>query len=112
MPSEVLCNILFCLLPLNASVYVDYHHHLLDYVHNLVLSSTNFIIIGDFSFPDVLWVQLSAPSHISSKFGEILFDHTVHQLITDTTHIKENIVDHAGVVNATFSWGDEKAVNN
>ena len=83
----------FCIVysPPNASE--DYHQHLLEYLHELALSSTRLIIIGDFNLPDISWERLSAPSSISSQFCNLLFDLNLHQLITDATHIKGNTLD-------------------
>ena len=52
----------------------------------------NYIIVGDFNFPDIRWATGSAGSK-GKKFYEIITDRLMEQHVEEETHSKGNILD-------------------
>ena len=70
--------------------------HFISVVHaidDLALSFERLIIVGDFNLRDVNWQCLSASTHLSNVFCDLIFQHNLSQLIQMPTHIKGNTLD-------------------
>jgi hypothetical protein len=53
----------------------------------------NLIVLGDFNCPDVDWLTMSASSACSSTLCDLLFKHTLAQLVSAPTHIHGGVLD-------------------
>ena len=76
-------------IPQNSSQ--DYHSNLLSYLCSFVTNYSNFIIWGDFNFPDINWSSLVGSSLLSNLFCDFAFQFNLVQHVSQSTHIHGNI---------------------
>ena len=72
---------------------VTYQQNLLNFLSDIMQSSDNAVILGDFNMPDICWSSLSADSNFLSPFCDLVFQYNFSQLIEFPTHTHGNILD-------------------
>jgi len=82
-----------CIVYIPLSSSLDQYLTLFSYLTEITSGNHPVVIIGDFNLPDINWNTLTATSHISTLFCDLVYDLNFTQHINTTTHIQGNILD-------------------
>ena len=82
-----------CVVYIPPNCSQDYHSNLLSYLCSFVTKYSNFIILGDFNFPDINWSSLVGSSFLSNMFCDFVFQFNLVQHVSQSTHIHGNTLD-------------------
>ena len=84
--------LLFCVIYIPHNSSSDYCSKSFQYIESIV-SHPCVLIAGDFNFPDICWSSLCGQSPQSDAFCDLIFRHSLVQVVDFPTHLRGGVLD-------------------